>query len=91
MYKFVSFAFGTGKLFEDRHKKDAHQSCGKAAVIKAHSAVKLWNGGDDAVVEHSSRHAVDPTVSVGNGAQAVCIAQTDDNGLVIQKLSELAA
>ena len=68
MYKFVSFAFCTGKIFKDRYKENANQRRGKAAVIEAHSAVERGNCGDDAIVQHRCRQAIAPAVFIGNGA-----------------------
>ena len=71
--------------------QQAHQGRGEAAVVQAHGTVEFRHRGDHAVVHHGRNHAIAPAVAVGDGAQAVGVAQAHDDGLGIEVLVEGAA
>ena len=68
--------------------QQAYQRSGETAVVQAHAAVKHRHGGHHAEVHHGRQHTVEPAVFVGDGAEAVGIAQTHHNGLGMEVLGE---
>ena len=62
-------------------QEDAHQRRSKAAVVQAEAAVEIRHRGHQQEVQEGRNDALLPAVFVGNGAQAVGIAQAHNNGL----------
>ena len=69
--------------FHHRNEQRADQARRKAAVIQQEPAVGERYACDKAVVEHGKDNPGKPAVISRNRAQAVCKAQTDDDGLRI--------
>ena len=81
----------SAELFQDRYQDDAHEDGGEAAVVQAEATVQTGHQGDQAVVDHSGHKAVCPAVLIAAGAEAVGVAQTDDDGLGIDSQGEVSA
>ena len=87
----LPLVLGGGELFQLRHQNDADQRGGEAAVVQAVAAVEVGHGGHQQVVHHSGDEAVAPAVLVGDGAQAVGVAQTHHDGLGVDCAGKIAA
>ena len=78
----LALFLGLAELLQLGYQHQADQRCGEAAVVQAEAAVHIRYAGNQQIVQSCGQYAVAKAISTGDGAEAIGIAQTDQNGLV---------